>query len=209
MALRPSITARLLAAAGTLCAAALLLSGCSPKEPDPTFVGSTKYMTAPPNTVTPSTVYQSNVPTASPELYQQAYDLYVQYFTDNTLVQQGGGAADLPAQMAPLLTGDALDKVTAIYQAQKQNGFYWVGVPAMWTVKVTQLFDNVPLNTTIALQSCEETSGGQLFKGDGTEIYDGHPSMVVYHYFMTYNDQHQRIINNIGGGTQEVETCPF
>ena len=209
---RTTVVAALVAASASV----LFLTGCSPKPIAPPLVFpsdiGTSSWPAPrtPTPYTPSPWYQSNVPTASPELYQQARDLYALYFSYDAALQRMGGADPLPPQMADLLTGAALAKITALYQSYKQEGYYWDPEPTMIApLKQAQLFDQVPWGTVIAMQTCEQTIGGQFFRGDGTLIYDGYPRMVVYHYFMTYDDHHQLVIDDITGGYDEVETCPF
>ena len=208
---------RLLGAAVTACALAVLAAGCARDAVPPTWTPSfppttdlsSETPSPTPTSTSPSVAYQNHVQTASPTLYQQAYDLYVQFFTYNEVVQQDGGADPLPPELAALMTGNALKKVTAIAQAQKEQGFHWDGVPTIWTVKVAQQFDKVPLDATIVLQACEATSGAELFTGDGTRLSDGSTSMVVYHYFMRYGAKHQLVIFDMTGGGEDVETCPF
>ncbi|MCL1841307.1 MAG: hypothetical protein FWF75_06135 [Propionibacteriaceae bacterium] len=203
----------LLAAVVAVCAVAVVASGCSTRPSDTGFTGPTVFLPVlSPSAASSSTGpdYQTAVPTASPKLYQQAHDVYMQFFTYDAALQQDGGADQLPPQLTAVLAGDALKTETAIHKAAKANGFHWVGgVPKIWTVKVAQLFDEVPRGTVIALQACEESSGAQLFRGDGTQLSDGRPTIVVYHYFLKYDDQHQLVIDNITGGGEAVDACPF
>jgi len=152
---------------------------------------------------------QATVPPASPELYQQAMDVYRQYYASVSTAELAGGMYPLPPEMADLLTGDALKKISAIQKAAKEHGFHWEGSPYFYTVNSAQLTTDVPGGTVIALQACEVTGGARLLTSDGTLLLDGSDVMVVHHYFMKYNNQHQLIVWDITGGTEAVETCPF
>ena len=225
---------RLLGAAVTACALAVLAAGCAPDAAPPTWTptsppttdlpaqtpsptptpttdlpAQTPSATPTPTKAAPTTAYLKNVATASPELYQQAYDVYVQYFTYDASLQMDGGADELPPQLAAVLTGEALTEETQIHQQAKKAGLHWTGTPTLRTVKVAQMFDRVPVGTTIALQACEETSGAPLWDGNGREISDGSPVLVEHRYYMKYNNQHQLVIYDLAGGLERLQTCPF
>jgi len=202
-------------AAAAACGIALLLSGCSVHRsaPDPWTPSAppvTESASAGLSSDTPDPDIQATVPTASAQLYKQAEQLYTQYYTAESALESMGGAEQLPPQVASLLTGEALAKVSAIHKSAKENGFHWVdGKPAFQTAKMAQLTTDIPNGTVIAIQACEITVGAKLVKGDGTVLLDAAPVMLVHHYFMDYNEQHQLVIYNLTGGTETVASCPF
>jgi len=207
---RPPRRIRVVATAAAVCAVALLASSCSTHPSDTAFTGPTVFLPMPSPTSSPTGPdYQTDVPTASAQLYQQAHDVYVIYLTYDAGLQQDGGATELPPELKAILTGAALSKETNLHQQAKQAGLRWVGTPTIRTVKVAQLFDKVPSGTVIALQACEETSGAQLWDGSGHELADGRPILLAHHYYMKYNAQHQLVIYNLTGGTERLDTCPF
>jgi len=201
---------RVVTVVAAVCGVALLSSSCSTRLSDTGFTGPTVFLPMSSPTSSPTGPdYQTDVPTASPELYKEAEQLYTLFYSYESAMETDGGAEQLPPKMASLLTGDALKKETAIHQAAKKDGFYWKGKPQFATLKVAQLFDDVPAGTSIALQACELSSGASLFKGDGTQLSDSTPSLVVHKYFMRYDNQHQLVIYDITGGLEAVATCPF
>jgi len=208
---RPPRHIRVVTVVAAVCAVALLASSCSTRPSDTTFTGPTVFSPRSPSSVAVPTspAYQTDVPTASPELYKQAYDLYTLYFSYDAFLQQDGGTAQLPPELAALLTGEALRKEADIQKQAKDAGVYWVGSPRFAPVKVAQLMTDVPNATVIALQACEVTTGAKLMMADGTQIGDGSPVMVLRRYYMNYDKQHQLVIYDISGGTEWLSSCPF
>ena len=200
---------------GTACAVALLLTGCAGDHstPDP-WTPSAPPATTPaspvPSSDTPDPDIQATVPTASAQLLLQAKQLYMQYYTYETTLERQGGADQLPAPMAALLTGHALDDTTKIMQQAKKAGVHWVdGTPQYQVVKVAQLLQDVPNGTVIALQACEQSGGAKLALADGTKLSDGATAIFMHQYFMGYNDEHDLVIFNITGGSERMTSCPF
>ncbi|MCL1841304.1 MAG: hypothetical protein FWF75_06120 [Propionibacteriaceae bacterium] len=209
---RPSRRIRVLAAVVAVCAVAVLASGCGTRPSDSAFTGPTVFLPV----LSPSPAssptgpdYQTDVPTASPKLYQQALDVYNIFFAQNSAVQQDGGAEQLPPQLTAVLSGSALTKITQIAKSAEQHGFHWDGTPSFEMVKVAQLFTDVPRGTAIALQACEVTAGARLLDNTGAQLLDGSPVMVMYRYFMRYNNQHNLVIVDLTGGTERLSTCPI
>ena len=194
-----------------VCATALLLGGCSGRPGSSTFTGPTVFSPRSPSPVAASSSpdYQTDVPTASPELYKQALTLYQSYFAYDCALQKMGGADELPPELTAMLTGDALTKETQVHQHAKALGFRWDGSPNFQTFKVAQLTTYVPLDTVIALQACQVTSGAKLFQGNGTELADGSPVMGLHRYYMRYNAQHDLVIYDLNGGTERIDSCPI
>ena len=210
-AARPPRRIRVLAAAAAVCAVALLASSCSTRPSDTAFTGPTVFSPRSPSPVAASSSpeYQTDVPTASPDLYKQALDVYNIYFAQDAAVQQDAGADPLPPELTAVLTGDALTKETKLYQQTKKAGLYWDRTPWFESVKVTQLMTYVPVGTVIALQACEVTSHARLMSADGTPLTDGEPYMTVMRYYMRYNAQHNLVIYDLNGGGERIQTCPF
>ena len=212
-----------LVAACVACVIMLVVSGCTRATDPPTWTPSfppatdlpsqtpspTASLAPTPTKAAPTTAYQKNVQTASPQLYQQAHDLYVQFYSYESFLEMDGGADELPPEMAALLTGDALTKETQIHQTAKQLGFHWKGSPQFENVKTAQLMTYVPVGTPIALQACEVTSGAELWTADGQKLMGPEPTMVLHRYYMKYNKQHQLVIYDINGGDERLSTCPF
>jgi len=207
--------ARLLPAVGTACAVALLLTGCAGyrSTPDlwtPSAPPSIEPVSPVPSSDTSDSDVQATVPAASAELFKQAQQLYNLYYNAESSLEADGGAEQLPPQLASLLTGDALQVETAIHQTAKQRGFHWTdGKPSFQTVKMAQLTTDVPNGTVIALKACEVTAGARLLESDGTQLLDGSPVLVVHHYFMEYDAQHQLVIYRILDDQTAGQTCPF
>jgi len=211
---RPPRHIRVVAAAAAVCALALLASSCSTRPSDTRFTGPTVFSplspSPAPSSDTPDPDIQATVPTASAQLLLQAKQLYMQYYTYETMLERQGGADQLPAPMAALLTGNALTNMTKIMQHAKELGLHWVdGTPQYQVINVAQLRDNVPQGTPIALQACEQLSGAKLFEGNGKQLLDGSPVLVVHQYYMNYDDQHQLVITDVLGGGERLQTCPF
>jgi len=205
---------RALAVVAAVCAVALLASSCSTRPSDTAFTGPTVFLplspSPAPSSDTPNPDIQATVPTASAQLLLQAKQLYMQYYTYETSLERQGGADQLPAPMAALLSGRALTDMTKTMQQAKKAGLHWVdGTEQYQVVKVVQLLDDVPNGTVIALQACEQSGGARLVHGDGTELSDASTAIFVHHYFMKYNDQHQLVITDILGGDKRLQTCPF
>ena len=124
-------------------------------------------------------------------------------------MERDGGADQLPPELASLLTGEALRKVTLLQQDAKKQGMHWDGKPRFQMYRVAQLMTYVPVGTTIALQACEGISGATMLDGYGDQRMPATPTMLLYRYYMRHNDQDQLIIYNINGGTEAIASCPF
>jgi len=194
-----------------VCAVAALSSSCSTRPSDTGFTGPTVFSPRSPSPVAASSgpEYQTDIPTASPELYKQALDVYYIYFAQESAMEMQGGGDQLTPQLAAVVTGDAETKVTQTLQQAKKLGIHWVGSPQFTPFKIAQLMTYVPRGTVIGLQACEVTSGAKLLQADGTELADGSPVMVLHRYYLRYNDQHQLVIYDVNGGTERLDTCPI
>ena len=232
----PDKPRRLLGTAAAACALAVLAAGCARDAVPPTWTptsppttdlpaqtpsttptptpstalpSDTPSTTPTPTKAAPTTAYLKDVATASPQLYQEALDVYNIYFAYDSAVQMDGGADELPPELMEVLVGEARDKITTLMQQAKKEGLHWDGHPRFESRKVAQLMTYVPVGTTIALQACEVTSGANLWDSNGEKLMDASPTMLLYRYYMKYNNQHQLVIYNLNGGTERIDTCPF
>jgi hypothetical protein len=210
-----------------LCAG-LALSGCGhPGQPTPSVSLATRYVGSPPPGYTPRdsptpTVAPSSTPDPSdvayqmdpanwtatptnPELFDQALQVYLNWYADYIYYFNRGGIDQIPPDMAALMTGNFAGLIQVVLQHREQVTYD--GTPQFTLEKQQPLTEDVPDGTVVALQVCEEQSGAASYDANGQQVATDGVYLTWARYYFKYDDQGQLVIFEYNG-TGEA-SCPL
>ena len=206
-----AVSGRRLLAAVALAVLVGLSAGCTGQAaPPPTWSGPTVYIEVPTRTETvpapPVASATTATPTPDQTLYDQAVEVYHQFYEQDVKLQLAGGADALPPEMAELLTDTALLLLEAGYAAIKKDGYHLVGDPQFEVVWIRPYTGDLLEGTVVALETCEEMDGARWQSGDGTHTDRWDHYLSSHRYFFRHNDQQRLVMFGVNG--EAVEACP-